>query len=232
MTGAIAEGNVPGWNHATYDRFLRYLKKNVTHRQHELSSGECVIRRADRRLFAVTQYAEAMHDARAVTKTLNESVWEQHFGSDRFLFFWSDIPGRFFCRYEDLTESLSLHWHDVLVGENYRPPEGTDEFVSSIARYDGGLSKRIQAVCYTMVPRNAYLEEYLDWVRGREKQRQNNDSYRRYVDAGTLADTLPSRPIRGASTAGDAYSYTRGASSDGYRSLANTSERPCPCSIL
>lgn len=186
------------------------------------------------------KYAEAMHDARVLTETFNEHIWEQHFGSDRFLFLWSDIPGRYFCRYQELTEAPDVHWRDVGVGMGYRPPEGTAKFVSFIAADNVELSQRVAAACSTVAPRDAYFKAYLDWVRGfqvnGEQPGPNTRVYERYLDAEALATAVASRVTEIAYTATNEHAHTvvhtRGASTGRTRSHTNTSDHSCSCSIL
>lgn len=177
-----------------------------------------------------------MHDARVVTEALNEHIWEQHFGSDRFLFFWSDIPGRYFCRYQAFTAVDDIHWYDAMVGMGHRPPEGTAKFVSFIAADNLELSQRVAAVCSTVAPRNAYFKAYLDWVRdfqlNGEQSGPNTGVYERYLDAEALATAVTSQPTEIAYTVTNDYAHTHGASTGRTRSRANTSDSSCSCSIL
>ncbi|KAJ9106682.1 hypothetical protein QFC20_004013 [Naganishia adeliensis] len=181
------------------------------------------------------EYAELMHDARRITEGLAPNVLKSYLGDDDWLFFWSDIPGRVFCRYEELTEVDDIIDHDTMRGMAYIPPEGSPLFLNLIASFNPQLSERINAICGNVTARNAYLEAYLAWVEalrhGDEQRMPHTEIYERYLSAEGLAIALASQTRHSRSTAASGPSTTYGGSTGPTRSR-RTSRNSCNCSIL
>jgi hypothetical protein len=183
-----------------------------------------------------------MDDARARTKNLRNDIWQRYLGANWWLYLWSDIPGRFFCRYLDVTEVDDILPHDISssTGMGYMPPEGARAFVSLIAAAgDPQLAQRVANVCRNVLARNAYLTAYLIWLRSpmghAEASMEDTGRYPEYVQAKSSArDRISrSRGGRGATTSSGP-SRAQGSSSQvhsGYDS-SGQSTGSCKCSIL